>query len=91
MSTKKPKNGLARLLKLSKKSSKPPLVPNQASRTPQLADRVVACCHKCKLINVSERQRLMCPYCGAFYDPNDEKLVVKPRIHVNRFHFLIDT
>jgi hypothetical protein len=41
--------------------------------------KVVDCCRACKMVHVSDRKRIMCPYCGTFFDPNEEKLVVRPK------------
>jgi hypothetical protein len=47
------------------------------------SSRVLGLCRQCKLINVSDRKRIMCPYCGSFYDPSEEKYLVRPRLAVS--------
>jgi uncharacterized Zn-finger protein len=45
--------------------------------------KIVESCRSCKMIQISERRRVLCPYCGTFFDPNEERLVVRndrPRV-----------
>lgn len=37
----------------------------------------ISTCPKCDVINVCESHRIICPYCGAFYDPKNEKIYAR--------------
>ena len=69
------------LTSLSGKSKEKPPLPLLSNPGIQLAtNRLVTGCRNCKMVNVSDRKRIICPYCGTFYDPNEERLVVRPKL-----------
>jgi len=35
--------------------------------------RVVKCCRHCQMVNINDRVRMLCPYCGTFYDSKAER------------------
>ncbi len=35
--------------------------------------RVVKCCRHCQMVNINDRSRMLCPYCGTFYDSKAER------------------
>ena len=35
--------------------------------------QIVKTCRSCQLIYISDRIRILCPYCGSFYDPKAEE------------------
>lgn len=35
--------------------------------------KCVRCCIKCELVSVCEKTRIVCPYCGSFFDPKMER------------------
>lgn len=42
------------------------------SSSPQLNKsmvQIVKSCTICEMINIADKMRILCPYCGSFYDP----------------------
>jgi uncharacterized Zn finger protein (UPF0148 family) len=44
--------------------------PPQSPSTSKQATKSIMSCITCNMISISDTNRIMCPYCGAFYDPN---------------------
>lgn len=40
---------------------------------PQQQQHFVCTCRICQLVNISEKKRMLCPYCGSFYDAKIEQ------------------
>lgn len=37
------------------------------------SDQIVLNCRVCQMINITDKKRILCPFCGSFYDPRIER------------------
>ena len=35
--------------------------------------RVVKCCNHCQMVFINERKRILCPFCGSYYESKEER------------------
>ena len=60
------KGGLDKKIDSPVKDKKPP----QAPRSSEQLEKSILSCRTCQMISISDANRIMCQYCGSFYDPN---------------------
>lgn len=45
--------------------------------------QIVTTCRVCRMISISDKKRILCPYCGSFYDPNFNMNIKRKNVNKN--------